>query len=155
MAKKTTNPGLIARNPRARFDYSIEQTFEAGCVLQGWELKSIRAGKANLTDTYVTMRDGEAYLVGSRIEPLKSASSHVVAEPNRSRKLLLHARELARIYSGINTRGRTCIALSLYWRGSRVKCEIGLAQGRKKYDKRELLKDRAQRRDQERALKGR
>ena len=150
MAKKAKSPGLIARNRRARFDYQLERTFEAGIVLKGWEVKSIREGRANLTDAYVTMRDGEAYLLNSRIEPLPSASTHIVTSSDRERKLLLHTQELGQIYTAVQTRGRTCIALSMYWRGQRVKCEIGLATGRKRHDKRAVIRQRDQERELER-----
>ena len=142
MASPSTQSRMIARNRRARFNYTFERKFEAGLVLEGWEVKSIRAGNASLVDSYVFMRDGEAYISGLRIQPLLSASSHIVADASRDKKLLLHARELAQIYAGIQTRGRTCIALSLYWSGKHVKCEIGLALGRKKYDKRAALRER-------------
>ena len=150
--KKQQNRPAIARNRRARFDYAIESTFEAGVVLQGWEMKSIRAGKANLSDTYVTLRNGEAFLVGSRIEPLPSASTHVTPDATRSRKLLLHAREIAQIGQAVQTRGKTCIALALFWRGNFVKCDIGIATGRKQYDKRELIKRRDLEREQARRM---
>ena len=153
MPKKTSKPGLIARNRRARFDYIFEKTFEAGLVLEGWEVKSLRAGKANLTDGYVAMQDGEAFLINSRIEPLASASTHVVANAERTRKLLLHDYELSQIYAAVQTRGRTCIALSLYWKGSRVKCEVGLATGRKQYDKRALLRERDLKREEQRSIR--
>lgn len=148
--KRSSERPLIARNRRARFDYFIEKTFDAGVVLQGWELKSIRAGKAHISDTYVTLKDGEAYLIGSRIDPLPSASTHVKTEPYRTRKLLLHAREIAQIHTAVQTRGKTCIALALIWRGNLVKCEIGIATGRKAIDKRQLIKERDLQRDQER-----
>lgn len=150
MASPSSNSRIVARNRRARFDYTFEQMFEAGLVLEGWEVKSIRAGNANIKDAYVTMRDGEAFMMGLRIQPLTSASSHIVADASRDKKLLLHARELAQIYSGIQTRGRTCVALSLYWKHSHVKCEIGLAIGRKKYDKRAALRERDLQREKER-----
>lgn len=151
--KKVSKPGVIARNRRARFDFELERTFEAGIVLEGWEVKSIRSGKASLVDSYVTMHDGEAFLNGTRIEPLASASTHVVAAADRSRKLLLHDYELGQIYSAVQTRGRTCIALSLYWKGSRVKCEIALATGRKKYDKRRVLRERDLKLEQQRDVR--
>lgn len=155
MASSSTPSRVIARNRRARFDYNLERTFEAGLVLEGWEVKSIRAGNANITDSYVVMRDGEAYICGLRIQPLLSASSHIVADASRDKKLLLHARELAHIYAGIQTRGRTCIALSLYWRGKHVKCEIGLALGRKKFDKRAALRERDLLRESDREARDR
>ena len=153
MASPSSSSRVIARNRRARFDYTFEQMFEAGLVLEGWEVKSIRAGNANITDSYVTMRDGEAFISGLRIQPLTSASSHIVADATRDKKLLLHARELAQIYAGIQTRGRTCVALSLYWSGRNVKCEIGLALGRKKYDKRAALRERDLQREKEREIR--
>ncbi|MXW53597.1 MAG: SsrA-binding protein SmpB [Gammaproteobacteria bacterium] len=150
MASSTSQVRMIARNRRARFDFTIERLFEAGLVLEGWEVKSIRAGNASIADSYVTMRDGEAFISGLRIQPLLSASSHVVADATRDKKLLLHARELAHIYAGIQTRGRTCVALSLYWSGKNVKCEIGLAVGRKKYDKRAAMRERDLQREKDR-----
>lgn len=150
MASSPSQSRIIARNRRARFDYTFEQMFEAGLVLEGWEVKSIRAGNASITDSYVTMRDGEAFIAGLRIQPLTSASSHIVVDATRDKKLLLHARELGQIYAGIQTRGRTCVGLSLYWNGNRVKCEIGLAVGRKKYDKRAALRERDLQREKER-----
>ncbi len=145
MAKKKKSSGSsgnIAVNKRARFDYSIEEKFEAGLVLTGWEVKSLRAGKAQLMDSYVLLKDGEAWLVGAHISPLQTASTHVVAEPDRSRKLLLNRRELAKLFAATEQKGFTCVALSLYWKGSRVKCEIALAKGKKQHDKRATEKDR-------------
>ena len=150
---KKNQPRIIVRNRRARFDYTFERKFEAGMALAGWEVKSLRLGKANLTEAYVRMKDGEAFLIGLHIQPLLSASTHVVAEPNRTRKLLLHAHELGQIYSAVQNRGRTCIALSLYWKNQRVKCEIGLATGRKKYDKRQAIRERDVQREAERELR--
>lgn len=144
---------IIARNRRARFDFTVEKKFEAGISLEGWEVKSLRAGKANLADAYVRMQDGEAILVGLRIEPLLSASTHVVADPRRPKKLLLHAYELGQIYSSVQNRGRTCVVLSIYWKNQRVKSEIGLALGRKKYDKRQVLREREVQREKERQLR--
>ena len=146
---------IIARNRKARFDYAFDRFFEAGIALEGWEVKSLRAGKANLTDSYVIMENGEAFLKGLRIDPLASASTHVEPDANRTRKLLLHNHELGQIYSATQTKGRTCIALSIYWRAHLVKCEIGLAVGRKKVDKRNLLRERETKREQERTLRTR
>ncbi len=150
MSKKTEKRPAIARNRRVRFDYTIESTFEAGLVLEGWEVKSLREGRANIGEAYVTMREGEAFLIGSRIDPLLSASSHVTADPKRDRKLLLHARELSQIYAAIQTRGRTCVAISLYWKGRRAKCEIGLATGRRQFDKRRAIRERELAREKQR-----
>lgn len=152
---KPNKERIIARNRKARFDFAFERFFEAGIVLEGWEVKSLRAGKANLTDSYVIMENGEAFLKGLRIDPLSSASTHVDPTANRTRKLLLHNNELGQIYSAIQTKGRTCVALSIYWRAHLVKCEIGLAIGRKKVDKRHLLRERETKREQERTLRSR
>ena len=143
----------IAQNRRARFDYALGDRFEAGLVLEGWELKSIRAGQAQLADSYVLVRDGQAWLLGARIAPLTSASTHVVADPLRTRKLLLHASEISRIFMAVQTKGQTCVATSLYWKGKRVKCEIALAKGKAAEDKRASIRDREWKRDQARLSK--
>lgn len=155
MNKKSTKSQAttIALNKRAKRDYHIEQRFEAGMVLQGWEVKSLRAGKAQLVDSYVLLRDGEAWLIGANITPLPSASTHVVADPQRTRKLLLHARELAQIFTATQQKGYTCIATALYWKGPRAKCEIGLAKGKKQHDKRSAERERDWNRQKQRILK--
>lgn len=143
MAKKpNTSSNQIASNKRARFDYHIDETFEAGLQLHGWEVKSIRAGKANLTDTYVIIRNGEAYLLNAQFTPLDSASTHVIADPTRTRKLLLHKKELGQIHGELSQKGHACIPLELYWKGPYVKVRIGLARGKKQHDKRDSIKDR-------------
>ncbi len=155
MAKKKSSgnsSGTIAVNKRARFDYMIEEKYEAGLVLCGWEVKSLRAGKAQLTDTYVLLKDGEAWLVGAHISPLQTASTHVVADPDRSRKLLLNRRELGKLFAATEQKGSTCVALALYWKGSRVKCEIALAKGKKQHDKRATEKDRDWSRQKQRVM---
>lgn len=135
--KKPKTPGnTIAQFKKARHDYEITDKFEAGLVLQGWELKSIRAGKCQLVDSYVLLKDGEAWLLGAHIEPLNSASTHVVANPDRSRKLLLNQRELGKLFGATQQEGYTCVALSMYWKKHLVKCEIGIAKGKKNFDKR-------------------
>ena len=131
----------------------MEERFEAGLVLEGWEVKSLRAGKAQLADSYVLLKDGEAFLLGAQVAPLPSASSHVSPDPARTRKLLLHAKELARIFTATQVRGYACIATVLYWKNNRVKCEIALGKGRKRHDKRTALKDREWARQKERLLK--
>ncbi len=155
MAKQTRSEThqTIALNRRAKFDYDLGARFEAGLVLEGWELKSIRASQAQLADSYVLVRDGEAWLLGARISPLASASTHVVADPIRTRKLLLHANEISRIYVAVQTRGQACVATALYWKGSRVKCEIALGRGKKSHDKRASIKERDWKRDQARESK--
>lgn len=132
----------IAQNRRARHEYAIEETFEAGLSLQGWEVKSLRAGKANISDSYVVLKKGEAWLLGSTITPLNLASTHVVCDPSRTRKLLLKQRELNTLYGRINRQGYTVVALTLYWKGAWSKLTIGVAKGKKLYDKRQDIKDR-------------
>lgn len=153
MAKSTTTKQTIALNRRARFDYELGQRFEAGMVLEGWELKGIRAGHARIAESYVLVRDSEAWLLGAQITPLASASAHSRPDPTRSRKLLLHAKELARISMAVQTRGQACVATALYWKGPRVKCEIALGKGKKSPDKRATIRERDWRRDQARLSK--
>ncbi len=148
----SSSSGTIAKNRRARFDYHIEERFEAGLVLAGWEVKSMRAGKAQLTDSYVFLKNGEAWLLNAHIMPLQTACTHVVAEPTRARKLLLNKRELAKLFASTEQKGHTCIALALYWKGSKVKCEIGLAKGKKEHDKRATEKDRDWSRQKQRIM---
>lgn len=153
--KKSHKPGsaTIALNKRARHEYFIEDEIEAGLSLQGWEVKSLRAGKANISDSYVIMRDGEAYLFGATITPLNVASSHVVCDPTRTRKLLLKQRELANLYGQINRDGYTVVALSLYWKNAWCKIKIGVAKGKKDHDKRDTIKDREWKLDKARIMK--
>jgi SsrA-binding protein len=154
MAKKEkTASSSIAQNKKARFDYFIEDRLEAGLALHGWEVKSMRAGKAQLTDSFVIFRDGEAWLLGSHVTPLNTVSTHVVAEPKRTRKLLLNRREIDRLIGLVERKGYTLIALELYWSKNRVKVAIGLAKGKKQHDKRDTEKDRDWQRDKSRALK--
>ena len=153
--KKSHKPGsaTIALNKRARHEYFIEDEIEAGLSLQGWEVKSLRAGKANISDSYVIMRDGEAYLFGATITPLNVASTHVVCDPTRTRKLLLKQRELANLYGQINRAGYTVVALSLYWKNAWCKIKIGVAKGKKDHDKRDTIKDREWKLDKARIMK--
>lgn len=153
--KKPYKPGsaTIAMNKRARHEYSIEEEFEAGLSLQGWEVKSLRAGKANIGDSYVLLCDGEAYLFGANFTPLTVASSHVVCDPTRSRKLLLNQRELDTLYGKVNREGYTVIALSLYWKNAWCKVKIGVAKGKKAHDKRSDIKDREWQLDKARIMK--
>lgn len=147
------SPGTIAQNKRARHDYHLEETFEAGLALEGWEVKSLRAGKAQLVDSYVLVKGREAWLLGANISPLASASTHVVADPQRTRKLLLHTREIARIHIATQQKGYTCVATALYWKGNRIKCGIALAKGKAQHDKRAALKEREWSRQKERIMK--
>ena len=154
MTKKSeSGPGTIAQNKKARFDYFIEDRIEAGIALQGWEVKSMRAGKAQLTDSFVNFRDGEAWLLGSHVTPLNTVSTHVIAEPKRTRKLLMNRREIDRLIGLVERKGYTLIALELYWSKNRVKVSVGLAKGKKQHDKRDAEKDRDWQRDKSRALK--
>lgn len=145
MGKKKSNaPGgnVIAQNKKARFEYHIRETFEAGLALSGWEVKSMRAGKAQLTDTYILVKRGEAWLLGSHITPLNTASTHEIADPSRTRKLLLHRKEIDRIFSRTQDKGHTCVPLKLYWKENLVKCELALVEGKQLHDKRATEKDR-------------
>jgi SsrA-binding protein len=151
--KKESGPASIAQNKKARFDFFIEDRLEAGLALQGWEVKSMRAGKAQLTDSFVIFRDGEAWLLGSHVTPLNTVSTHVVADPKRTRKLLMNRREIDRLIGLVERKGYTLIALELYWSKNRVKVAVGLAKGKKQHDKRDTEKDRDWKRDKARALK--
>ena len=153
--KKVHKPGsaTIALNKRARHDYFIEEEIEAGLALQGWEVKSLRAGKANLGDSYVILRDGEAFLFGANFTPLSVASSHVVCDPTRTRKLLLNQRELDSLYGKINRDGHTVVALSLYWKNAWRKVKIGIAKGKKEHDKRDDIREREWKLDKARIMK--
>ncbi len=152
MAKPAPNT-LIAQNKKARFEYHLEQHFEAGLALEGWEVKSMRAGKAQLTDTYILIKNGEAFLLGANIVPLNAASTHIVADPSRTRKLLLNRKELASLIGAVQVKGQTCVPLKLYWKDNWVKCEIALATGKKVHDKRATIKDRDWERDKARVIK--
>lgn len=152
--KKGAGTGTIAQNRRARHEYFIEDKFEAGLVLLGWEIKSLRAGKGNLTDAYVLLKNNEAWLLGAHIMPLLQASTHVIADPMRTRKLLLNRREIDKIMGGVQQKGHTCVPLSLYWSHGRVKCEIALVKGKQLHDKRETEKERDWQREKARVLRG-
>ncbi|MBL4567427.1 MAG: SsrA-binding protein SmpB [Porticoccus sp.] len=156
MAKKPkikSTSSTIALNKRARHDYHLEEKFEAGLVLQGWEVKSLRAGKIQVTDSFVLLQNGEAYLMGVHITPLNTASTHSVTDPTRTRKLLLHEKELSRLFNSVNQKGHTCVATALYWKGHLVKCEIALAKGKQAHDKRESEKDRDWQRQKQRLMR--
>lgn len=141
--KKSKAPDTtIVRNKKALHDYFIEDTFEAGVVLQGWEVKSLRLKKVQLVDSYVLIKDGEAWLLGCNITPLDTASTHVVADPGRTKKLLMHKQQLAKLFSKTQDKGHTAVALKLYWKGHLVKAQVGLAKGKKEHDKRATTKER-------------
>ena len=145
----------IAQNKRARFDYFIEEKLEAGLALQGWEVKSLRAGKAQITEGYVLIKDGEAFLIGAHVTPLRTVSTHIVADPTRTRKLLLHRRELDRLVGAVERKGHTVVPLELYWKHGKVKLAIGLAKGKQEHDKRHTEKDRDWQREKARLLRKR
>jgi SsrA-binding protein len=153
--KKSNKPAssVIAVNRKARHDYFIEDKFEAGLVLEGWEAKSLRAGRAQITESYVNIRNGEAWLLGAHFSPLNTASSHIKADPTRSRKLLLQRVELDRLVGAVERKGFTLVPLTLHWVKGRAKLDIGLAKGKKQHDKRAADKDRDWQRQKERILK--
>ena len=145
MAKKKkpkADSATIARNKKATHDYFIIEEFEAGVSLLGWEVKSLREGRVQLKESYVINRDGELYLFGAHITPLKQASTHVVADPTRTRKLLLNRREISYLIGSVDRKGFAMIPLSLYWKRGKVKCKIALGKGKKMHDKRETIKRR-------------
>jgi SsrA-binding protein len=143
----------IAQNKKARFDYFIEERLEAGLALEGWEVKSMRAGKAQIAESYVILRSGEAWLLGSHLTPLNTTSTHVHADPARVRKLLLNRREIDRLTGLVERKGYTLVALELYWSKNRAKLAVGLAKGKKQHDKRASEKDRDWQRDKGRLLR--
>ena len=157
MTRTPDNPAIksIARNKKARFNYFIEETIEAGLALQGWEVKSLRAGKAQITESYVILRDGEAWLLGALFTPLNTASTHITPDPSRTRKLLLNRREIDRLQGLVERQGYALVAIELYWKKGRVKIAIGLAKGKKQHDKRATVKERDWQRDKQRLMKTR
>jgi len=132
----------IANNKKARFDYHIQDTLEAGLVLEGWEVKSLRGGQSQLKEGYVNIKKGEAWLVGVHISPMKTTSTHTKTDPTRHRKLLLNRKELDRLIGSVERKGFSLIPLKLYWKRGKVKIEIGLGKGKQKHDKRQSIKER-------------
>jgi SsrA-binding protein len=151
--KKKSDSSQIAVNRKARFEYSLEDTLEAGIVLTGWEIKSLRAGKANISDSYVILKNGEAWLLGSDIVPLHSASTHVTTDSQRTRKLLLHKKEINKLIGAKERQGYTIVALKMYWKEHLVKISIAIGKGKKEHDKRQTIKDREWQRNKQRILK--
>ena len=143
----------IAVNRRARHDYFIEDRFEAGLALEGWEVKSLRAGSAHLTEAYVNLKQGEAWLVGAHFSPLRTTSTHIKADPTRARKLLMHRHELDRLTGAVERKGYTLVPLDLHWEKGRAKLSLGLGKGKKQHDKRADKKDRDWQRQKERIMK--
>jgi len=150
---KSKTERIIATNKKARHDYHIEKRLEAGLVLEGWEVKSLRAGRVQLRDSYVTLKKGEAWLIGAHISPMATASTHITPDPQRSRKLLLNQRELSKLFSAVNQQGYTVVPLDLHWHKNRAKAEIALAKGKKTHDKRQTIKCREWEREKQRIFK--
>ncbi|HSR63347.1 MAG TPA: SsrA-binding protein SmpB [Gammaproteobacteria bacterium] len=151
---KKKNPGkIIALNKKAKHDFFIDERLEAGLVLEGWEVRSLRAGKAQIRDAYILLKDGEAYLFGALITPLPTASTHINPDPKRTRKILLHRKEINRLIGEVERKGHAVIATALYWKNGRAKLEIGIARGKKAHDKRATIKERDWNREQQRILK--
>ena len=151
----TVKSPVIAENKKAAFNYFFEERHEAGMVLEGWEVKAIRDGKVQLTDGYVVIKNGEMYIIGLLINPLKTASTHVNPESARIRKLLLHKDEIRRLIGKVEQKGYTLVPINLHWKNGRVKCEVALAKGKAEHDKRDTIKDREGKREVERAMKSR
>ncbi len=152
-AKKPDGSSTIALNRKARHDFFIEERLEAGVALEGWEVKSLRAGKAQLSESYVLLRAGEVWLFGAHVSPLTTASTHIHPDPTRTRKLLLQRSEINRLIGAVERKGYTLVPLALYWKRGRAKLEIGLAKGKKEFDKRATDKDRDWQRERGRILK--
>jgi SsrA-binding protein len=154
-AKDKSGTGTIAQNKRARHEYHIDEHYEAGVALEGWEVKSLRAGRVNLGEAYAIVRNGEIFLFGASIVPLISASTHVVADDRRMRKLLLHREEIDKLVGAIERKGYTLVPLAMYWKSNRVKIDIGVARGKQEHDKRDTEKKREWDRDKQRVMRAR
>lgn len=155
MAKKPNTQARIADNKKAAFNYFFEEKYEAGMVLQGWEVKALREGKVQLTDGYVVIKNGELFIIGCQINPLKTASTHVNPDAARTRKLLMHKDQIRRLIGKVEQKGYTLVPLNLHWKAGKVKCEIALAKGKAEHDKRHTIREREGKREVERAMKQR
>jgi SsrA-binding protein len=155
MATPSNTHARIADNKKASYNYAVEERHEAGMVLQGWEVKALREGKVQLTDGYVVIREGELFLIGCQIDPLKTASTHVSPDSVRTKKLLLKKDEIRRLIGKVEQKGFTLVPLNLHWKSGKVKCEIALAKGKGEHDKRDTIKEREGKREVERAMKSR
>ena len=153
MTKKKQSDATIVLNRKAGFDFFLEDQYEAGLVLEGWEVKSLRAGKINLSDAHIFIKHGEAFLLGAQIQPLLTASTHSIPDPSRTRKLLLNKKELNHLIGSVERQGYTIIPLSMYWKKNNIKLKIALAKGKKEHDKRETSKNRDWQRDRSRIMK--
>jgi SsrA-binding protein len=151
--KSSVASNTIAVNRKAQHDYFVEDQYEAGIALEGWEVKSLRAGRLQLAESYVLLKDGEAWLFGAHISPLPTASTHIQPDPTRSRRLLLHREELSHLIGAVERKGYTLVPLSMYWKHGRAKTKIGLAKGKKQHDKRAAIREREWQRDKARLLK--
>jgi SsrA-binding protein len=151
--KSTADKPTIAENRKARYEYFIEDTYEAGLVLQGWEVKSLRAGRVQLKEAYVFLKNAEAFLFGAHVSPLPTASTHIIPDPVRTRKLLLNRAELSRLVGAVERKGYTLAPLEMYWKDGRAKLRIGLAKGKQEHDKRTSSKDRDWQREKSRLMK--
>ena len=155
MAKKPETNSRIADNKKAAFDYFFEERHEAGIVLHGWEVKALRSGKAQISEGYVIIKEGELYLIGCQIQPLKTASTHVSPDAARIKKLLMKKDEIRRLIGKVEQKGYTLVPTKLYWKNGLVKCDVALAKGKAEHDKRNVIKDREGKREVERAMKSR
>jgi len=151
--KEHAEDRLIAANKRARYEYFIEDSYEAGLMLEGWEVKSLRSGRGQITEAYVTLKKGEAWLIGAHITPLKQTCTHVLADATRTRKLLMNRKELSTLVGKVERAGYTLTPLDLHWTRGRVKLQVGLAKGKKAHDKRDTIKDRDWQREQGRVMR--
>ena len=151
--QQRTGRKTIALNKRARFEYSIEERFEAGIALEGWEVKALREGRVQFADSYVLLKDNEAFLFGCLINPLPTVSTHITPDPTRTRKLLLHRREIDRLVGAVDRRGYTVVPTAMYWSRGKVKVEVGMAKGKRQHDKRKTQKDRDWSRQKARIMK--
>ncbi len=155
MAKKPETNSRIAENKKAAFNYFFEERHEAGIVLQGWEVKALRSGKAQISEAYVVIKDGELFLIGCQIQPLKTASTHINTDATRLRKLLMKKDEIRRLIGKVEQKGYTLVPTNLHWKNGLVKCDVALAKGKAEHDKRDVIKDREGKREVERAMKSR
>ncbi len=155
MVKKSDPSSRIADNKKASFNYFFEERFEAGLVLEGWEVKSLREGKVQLTDGYVVIRQGELFIIGLQISPLGTASTHISPDRQRTKKLLMHRAEIKRLVGKVEQKGYTLVPINLHWKNGKIKCEVALAKGKAEHDKRDTIKDREGKREVERAMKER
>lgn len=151
--KSKADDNTIVVNKKASHDYFLGDRFEAGIALTGWEVKALRQKKIQLVDSHVIIKNGEAWLLGAQITPLPTASTHVIADPTRTRKLLLHKKELAKIFASISQKGNTCVCTKMYWKDHLVKCQVALAKGKQSHDKRESIKEREWNIDKQRAVR--